>query len=671
QFYNYITSHDLRFSFSLTFVKEPFCRMAHTAAGRQVHAASHAHPIITASLYHSSVAFRTTRRRAGLSPRPNNANSGLFAACTRAQLSDDFQGIEPDVMAEPMAVAPRPLESLDDMAAFVERTRQEEENIRRRREEVELQLLRMRQQEAVRRQQAIKLRLASERANAAVLREQGGTAILESVPASAPPPGFDLPVTGAVPAEAAMSAATSAATSAVAVAQGGAPPSASNSALVVIPKKKVVLKKSKRMTAVAAAAGLHRVVTPPPQGTGAARLASNSVTAGGSDASLALAGATIGGSGSVGKALLSREELIEKRKDVSAASPAGCESGDEDCGFDQVIVPKPIFIISDCTGESAARTVRAALNQFEMRCRTQAPAQIMIYRFVESVDKMMGIIHEAAKEDALVVYTLVDPKAVKVVQTACKLQNVRYVDLWTALLDTMEVHLNAVRSGVPASLTETRKPTASLTDEYFRMIEAVEYTRKMDDGAHPQEWVNADLVILGVSRCGKTPLSIYLGQRGYKVANLPLIPGCPVPRELNEIDQTRIVGLIIDPNVLATIRRNRVNIMGVSRAQAIDYAEVKKINAELDWARKLYNAHPDWPVIDVTLRGIEETAARILKMLNDRRGDASPKWVEAYHAKQHAMAMMQRPAAAEESPYNIPEMIYGAHESTFLMQGLY
>ncbi|KAG2491314.1 hypothetical protein HYH03_010320 [Edaphochlamys debaryana] len=631
------------------------------------------------------------------------------------------------------------------MAAFVERTRLEEEHIRRKREEVELQLLRMRRQEAVRQQQQIKMRMATQRADAAMLRSptasplasptssmDGGLGSGPSTPSPASPPASDF-------------------SSGAALGSNGTGPegsigggSSGPSGVPGGPRKKLILKKSKRMSAVAAAAGLHRVGTAP----GSLSLSSTSSPPLAAPSTSSSASSYSAFAGDRGVALLSREDLIEANKNrlgagaagvgpwaegeeggASALAAAGTGLSDgEGCSIDEpekVVVPKPIFIISDCTGESAARTVRAALNQFEVRCRTQAPAQIIIFRFVESKDKSIEIIKEAAKEDALVVYTLVDPKTVKAVQTACKALQVPYVDLWTELLDTMEVHLNAVRSGVPASAETLRKPKAALSDEYFKMIEAVEYTRKADDGAHPQDWKHADLLILGVSRCGKTPLSIYLGQRGYKVANLPLIPGCPVPKELYEIDQSRIVGLIIDPGVLASIRRNRITMMGVSRAQSIDYAEIQKINTELDWARKLYNTNPSWPVLDVTLRGIEETAAKILKMLNDRRGDASPMWVEAYHAKQLreqalAQAAAQQPisatlGAASSSPGSsplssrdggsplasrdggdgpgparggeaqrsrdggvtapypvLPELIYGgAHEGSFMLEGLY
>ena len=112
------------------------------------------------------------------------------------------------------------------------------------------------------------------------------------------------------------------------------------------------------------------------------------------------------------------------------------------------------------------------------------------------------------------------------------------------------------------------------------MIEAVEFTRKMDDGAHPHHWHEADLLLLGVSRSGKTPLSIYLGQRGYKVANLPLAKGIPVPKQLFEIDQSKVFGLILDPQDLLTIREKRMTALGVSLSSSANYAELKVGSAE-------------------------------------------------------------------------------------------
>eukprot|EP01023_Acetabularia_acetabulum_P050834 TRINITY_DN5542_c0_g1_i1.p1 TRINITY_DN5542_c0_g1~~TRINITY_DN5542_c0_g1_i1.p1 ORF type:complete len:158 (+),score=34.35 TRINITY_DN5542_c0_g1_i1:104-577(+) len=155
--------------------------------------------------------------------------------------------------------------------------------------------------------------------------------------------------------------------------------------------------------------------------------------------------------------------------------------------------------------------------------------------------------------------------------------------MWSSLLDEMESHLNTVRSGIPLHSPQRR---SELPADYFRMIEAVEYTRKMDDGANPQNWRAADLLILGVSRSGKTPLSIYLGQRGYKTANLPLVPNCPLPKQLFEIDERKIIGLLIDPTILSQIRKTRKGVMGVED-DPMDYDDVRKIKEEIGWAKKI------------------------------------------------------------------------------------
>lgn len=125
-------------------------------------------------------------------------------------------------------------------------------------------------------------------------------------------------------------------------------------------------------------------------------------------------------------------------------------------------------------------------------------------------------------------------------------------------------------SGVPLG----QRDRSQLSSDYFKMIEAVEFTRKMDDGAHPERWNDADLLLLGVSRSGKTPLCIYLGQRGYKVANLPLVKGLPIPPQLYEIDQSKIFGLLIESQTLMEVRQSRMGSMGVQSSSS-DYADLK------------------------------------------------------------------------------------------------
>jgi regulator of PEP synthase PpsR (kinase-PPPase family) len=155
-----------------------------------------------------------------------------------------------------------------------------------------------------------------------------------------------------------------------------------------------------------------------------------------------------------------------------------------------------------------------------------------------------------------------------------------------------------------------------LSDEYFRRIEAVEFTVKSDDGKEPRNFKKADLVLVGVSRTSKTPLSTLLAQRGLKVANLPIVLGVQAPPELNEAHQDRIVGLTIGLDPLVEIRKARLKQLGMSVDSA--YGLREQVREELEYANRIFRDHPHWPVIDVTGRAIEETAVIILESLRER-----------------------------------------------------
>ena len=306
-----------------------------------------------------------------------------------------------------------------------------------------------------------------------------------------------------------------------------------------------------------------------------------------------------------------------------------------DLGMD--VLPKPIFVLSDCTGESAANTCRAALTQFAEVMNLSAPTNLYVFRFLSEGSDAYKICEQAREDDALVVYTLSDAALATAVATACKVFGVKAVNLWGPLLVAMEEHLAMQRTGVPMSdldaITRDNATTRStnkrtmmhgdadvLSTDYYRMIEAVEFTRQMDDGARPERWRDADILILGVSRTGKTPLSIYLGQRGYKVANLPLVPRdgqLLVPKNIDDVDPKRVFGLLIDGEVLRSIRANRMNTVGVGArdASAREYAAARVVTQELALAKALYARHPEWQVLDVTHKGVEETAARIMKLM--------------------------------------------------------
>ena len=290
------------------------------------------------------------------------------------------------------------------------------------------------------------------------------------------------------------------------------------------------------------------------------------------------------------------------------------------------VLPKPIFVLSDCTGESAANTCRAALGQFEELMNLSMPTNLYIFRFLNDGGDAYKIVQQAKEDDALVVYTLSVPEMVTSVMTACKLYGVRSVNLWGPLLESMEAHLMMTRIGVPmtergaSTVSRTHTSSEALSTDYYRMIEAVEFTRQMDDGARPDKWKDADILILGVSRTGKTPLSIYLGQRGYKVANLPLVPRngqLMVPKYIDDVDPKRVFGLLINGEVLHDIRTNRLSSIGVKREDksAMEYSTMRQVTQELSLAKALYARNPDWTVLDVTHKGVEETAARVMKIL--------------------------------------------------------
>ena len=326
-----------------------------------------------------------------------------------------------------------------------------------------------------------------------------------------------------------------------------------------------------------------------------------------------------------------RATRLEPKKAVEKEE---CTPMEVDNDKDQVcVLSKPIFVMSDCTGESAANTCRAALGQFEVCRDLTCPTNLAIYRFLTEEKEVFEIVRQAAKEDALIVYTLVEKRMKQAVESACKLYKVNSVDMWSNLLEEMEVHLEKQRIGVP--LGRRNSGSRELGPDYFKMIEAVEYTRKQDDGALPENWKDADILLLGVSRTGKTPLSIYLGQRGLKVANLPLVPGVPVPKQLYEIDQEKIFALLVDPHTLHSIRTNRLSNLGIESNESYD--DLRKIRDELSEAKKLYAQNPIWPVVDVTNTGVEESAARIMRIISERQDPehTTPHMYRLFHSEEH------------------------------------
>jgi regulator of PEP synthase PpsR (kinase-PPPase family) len=265
---------------------------------------------------------------------------------------------------------------------------------------------------------------------------------------------------------------------------------------------------------------------------------------------------------------------------------------------------RSIDVLSDSTGETAEKVVRAALLQFP-----DSGAQVRLHTRVRTKEAARPVLERAAQERSLVVFTVVSPELREYLHATSHELHVEALDLIGSLIGKLGTYLERQPINTPSSMLP-------LSDEYFRRIEAVEFTVKSDDGKEPRNFRKADIVLVGVSRTSKTPLSTILAQRGLKIANLPLVLGVETPPELEEANQDRIVGLTIDLDTLIEIRKARLKQLGMPVDAS--YGLRDQVKEELDYAQRIYRAHPQWPVIDVTGRAIEETAVIILDALRER-----------------------------------------------------
>jgi hypothetical protein len=269
--------------------------------------------------------------------------------------------------------------------------------------------------------------------------------------------------------------------------------------------------------------------------------------------------------------------------------------------------PVELHVVSDATGETAARLVQALEAQFP----DQEFVEIRHPR-VESADDLAVAVNRMKGRPAVVVYTLVKPELRDAMRTFCRRARLHYCDLLGHPIEAV-----AKVSGMAASMAPGSRPP--LNSQYFRRMEAIEFAVKFDDGVG-SGLREADIVLVGVSRTSKTPLSIYLGFLGHKSANIPIVKGIEPPRALFEIEAHKIVGLTIDPNRLVEIRRARLRTMG-SGARNRDYAELVEIYEELDVATKIHR-RLGCPVIDISELSIEETAHRVIRIVDDRGAEA-------------------------------------------------
>ncbi|KAK9151888.1 hypothetical protein Syun_010197 [Stephania yunnanensis] len=291
------------------------------------------------------------------------------------------------------------------------------------------------------------------------------------------------------------------------------------------------------------------------------------------------------------------------------------DNGDGD--VEMKMSAKEIYMVSDGTGWTVEHSVNAALGQFE-HCLVDRNCSVNTHLFsgIDDVERLIEIIKQAAKEGAMLLYTLADHSMAKSAKKACEIWGVPSTDILSPITEAIANHLGVSPSGLPRGAPGRDFP---LSEQYFRRIEAIEFTIKQDDGALPQNLHRADIVLTGVSRTGKTPLSIYLSQMGYKVANVPIVVGVQLPKALFEVEQEKVFGLTINPMVLLTIRRARAKSLGFTSEMMSKYSEMEHVREELDFAGRIFAQNPVWPVIEVTGKAIEETAAVLLRLYHDRK----------------------------------------------------
>jgi regulator of PEP synthase PpsR (kinase-PPPase family) len=262
-----------------------------------------------------------------------------------------------------------------------------------------------------------------------------------------------------------------------------------------------------------------------------------------------------------------------------------------------------IHVISDSTGETAAKLAEAVESQFP-----DQEFELVRHPRITSLDDVQLAAARARGRRAVVMFTLVEPELRDAMRTLCKRYRLHYCDLLGHPLEAV-----ARVSGQPATMRPRAQPM--LDSGYFKRMAAIEFAVRFDDGVAPHGLKDADIVLVGVSRSSKTPLSIYLGYLGYKTANVPIVKGIAPPKELWEIDPAKVVGLTIDAAALAGIRSRRVRDMRSSKRR---YAELNDIYEELEEAEAVHR-RLGCPVIEVSNLAIEETARRIIRLVEQRK----------------------------------------------------
>lgn len=265
---------------------------------------------------------------------------------------------------------------------------------------------------------------------------------------------------------------------------------------------------------------------------------------------------------------------------------------------------KIVYLVGERTGETISKVATAVLSQF-----VTDNIQVRHFTMVEDTTLLLSILSRAQQENALVAYTIVAPDNREFLEREAAKRALETVDVMGNFIVKLALFLEQRPLGIPGKQHQ-------IDANYYRRIDAIEFAVKHDDGRSPHTLHRADIVLVGLSRTGKTPLSAYMAQMGWKVANIPLVPDISPPEETFAIDQVKVYGLAIEPDALVRVRQERLKYLGLP--DDAKYADRNKILQEVEWCQAFYRKHSHWPVIDVSGRAIEEVAARIMQLHSAR-----------------------------------------------------
>lgn len=263
-----------------------------------------------------------------------------------------------------------------------------------------------------------------------------------------------------------------------------------------------------------------------------------------------------------------------------------------------------LHLVSDSTGETLITVARAVVAQYE-----GVAAIEHVYPLVRSATQLERVLTEIEAAPGIVLYTLVDPDLTTRLEDVCRATGSPYLSVLAPVHSLISSYLGT---------HSTARPGAQhmLNAEYFKRIDAMNFTLLHDDGHLPDDLNDADVILMGVSRTSKTPTAVYLANRGLKTANFPLVPGMPLPPKLETAKKALVVGLVATPERIVQIRQNR--LLSLRADDDTSYVDRDAVAEEIAASRRLFARH-GWPVIDVTRRSIEETAAAIIDLYRDHR----------------------------------------------------